>query len=422
MDPISIITAAILRGILLGLEKSLENVIYTGYLKLKELISERYSEVDLQSIEKDPRSGARLKILEEDLRNSGIENDQEVLNLANSLLETIKEFKTKKDELRNDMTSEEIFELIERNACREAIGDLVNTHMKEVMEIRRNYHIEDTDLLSTRISHIEEIPMAAKKNIGYFHNRINEVINSVAERIEEKKYNSPEKELNNMVLSYKDRISAGKLLNSDKNVHVSFQALRITVELFSELNQMIIEKIEESIIPHQQTNLILSNAILVYELTNFVISFLENFNLNGVDEIKSLHDVAKKKIRHFKIQQKELKSKASAPEIDLIIKNQILNDIEMRNKSIVVLEKEWKNYVQSILSLNNEIKVINKKIPTLELIRENAKTQIILIESVAMLQVLKQNISAIEGSILTLEKIELVTLSPNRVRRLLGIV
>ena len=422
MDPISIITAAILRGVLMGVEKSLENAIYSGYLRLKELINERYSNVDLNSIEKNPHSRARVKILEEDLRQSGIENDTEALQLANRLLETIEEFKTKKDEVREDMAPEEIIEIVERNACREAIGDLVNMHMTELMEVRSSYPIEDTDLLSSRITHINEIPQETKENIGLFHKRINEIIRTVALRIESKKYNASEEELKNMSLSYKDRESAGKLLNADKDIHISFQALRISVELFSELNQMIIEKIEESTRPHQQSNLILSNAILVYELTDFVISYLENFTLNGAEEINNLHEVAKKKIKSFKVQQKELEERANAPEIDPMIKNQTLKDIEMRGRSIGVLEKEWKNYVQSIVTLGNEIKIINKKIPTLELIRENAKTQIILIEAVAMLQVLKQNISAIESSILTLEKIELVTLSPNRVRRLLGII
>ena len=86
-----------------------------------------------------------------------------------------------------------------------------------------------------------------------------------------------------------------------------------------------------------------------------------------------------------------------------------------------MLEGEWASYVESIRSMNNDLGSIRDKIPTLEVIRENAKIQINLIQAVAMLQILRNNVGTLQATILTLENMRLVSLTPTRVRRLLGL-
>jgi hypothetical protein len=99
----------------------------------------------------------------------------------------------------------------------------------------------------------------------------------------------------------------------------------------------------------------------------------------------------------------------------------ILEDIHHRDGAIDELEKEWISYVGEIGKLHLTVNEIQAKVRTLELIRDNARLQIGVLQAVAMLRFLKQNSDALRGTIETLKGFRLAPLSPNRVRRLLGI-
>jgi cell division protein FtsB len=247
------------------------------------------------------------------------------------------------------------------------------------------------------------------------------IIEGVARRIEERKYQSAQDAIEGMRLAYADRLRAHELIEADKRIHISYQTLRTTVETFSELNQSVINKLERATDPRSETNLILGNAILIFEITDFLIGYLQRFNVDGVTDIQRLHEETKKKTEELRQQQRDLERLASAPSIDETVREQTLNDIRNRESSIGLLEREWAQYILSIQSLEEECGTLRGKIPTLELIRENARVQINLIQAVAMLQILKQNVGTIQATIVTLENMKLVTLSTWRVRRLLGV-
>ncbi|NJN92819.1 MAG: hypothetical protein HC875_01370 [Anaerolineales bacterium] len=425
MDPVSIIATALINGIMAGLERTTAQIVSDSYIKLKDLILRKYSTVrpSLEQLEKAPHSKARRDVIEEDLRHVGADQDEEVLALAQGLMRIVEYASV--DIPGNDFEQtrhpEELIEKAERQAGNQAISQVVDKHLAQVMGIRSQYPISNFDLLSANIVNVSQIPEKLRIETGRLQNKIRIIIEEVASRIEERKYRSSEQAIESMPLAYVDRIKARELVQADKQIHVSYQALKTTVEFFADLNQMIIDKIEKSPSAASETNLVLGNAILVYELTDFLIGFIEDFRVRGVEEILKLYQETQIKTKEFRHKEEALRRKAEAEEIDAAVREQTLGDIGNRERSIKLLEEEWEDYIKTIKSLQNEVGVVHKKLPTLELIRENAKTQIELIQAVAMLQILKQNIGALEGAILTLEKIKLITLSPTRVRRLLGI-
>ena len=317
---------------------------------------------------------------------------------------------------------DDFFEKADRTAANQAIYDILYTHINAIMDIQGKFPVNNTDLLRTRVTQNKDIPEKVRDDIGSLHDNVKSVIENIALRIEERKYKSAEQAIIDMKSGYVNQHRAIALVQADKKLHVSYQALRTTVEFFSSLNQMIIEKINKSQSSESETRMILGNAILIYELTDFVIGYIEGFSVEGVGEINQIYEETKKKNAEIRKQQQSLLHQVESNNIDTEVKNQTLDDIRLREKSLGVLEQEWLAYIDTIKVLEGELSVIQKKIPTLEVIRENAKIQIDLIQAVAMLQFLKQNVGTMEATILTLEKIKLVSLSPNRVRRLLGIV
>jgi hypothetical protein len=81
---------------------------------------------------------------------------------------------------------------------------------------------------------------------------------------------------------------------------------------------------------------------------------------------------------------------------------------------------EWDRYIADTKQFYNRVEDVQNKIPTLELIRENARIQLDVLELVAMLRFLRQNADAVRAAVETLQGFRLAPLTPTRVRRLLG--
>jgi hypothetical protein len=136
---------------------------------------------------------------------------------------------------------------------------------------------------------------------------------------------------------------------------------------------------------------VLGNAITVFELTEFVIRYVERFRLDGHDDIHRLHREAKVRLDAKRTEQQALARRASAPAIEADVREQILDVIRTRESAIGELEREWDKYLSEIDSMRSAISEVYAKVPTLEVIRDNARLQIDVMQEVAVLRFLRLN-------------------------------
>lgn len=160
---------------------------------------------------------------------------------------------------------------------------------------------------------------------------------------------------------------------------------------------------------------------MVFELTDFVISYIEEFAVRGVDQINGIYADIRKRIEDVRAQQQALERRSQDPAVESKVREQTLADIQHRRNAINEVEREWDKYVSEVRQLNGVLDEVRMKIPTLEVIRENAEVQISLLQLVSLLRFLKQNSEAIKGTIDALQGFQLAPLTSNRVRRLLNI-
>jgi hypothetical protein len=85
------------------------------------------------------------------------------------------------------------------------------------------------------------------------------------------------------------------------------------------------------------------------------------------------------------------------------------------------LASEWERYVEDMRQFRGRLNAVRERIPTLEVIRENARVQLDVLELVSMLRFLRQNTGAVQSAVETLQGFGLAPLTPSRVRRLLGL-
>jgi hypothetical protein len=318
----------------------------------------------------------------------------------------------------SNSTKTDLLDQINRQAASQAVGDIIDRHISNVIAINQHYPVNDPeDLLSDNIGRVRAIPANVASTVTQLHGQIRRIVQTVSEDIETRQYKSVEEAIAGMQLAYVDRQRAAQLVQADKRVHISARSLNLTVELFADLNKRILENLERT----SSTQLLLGNAILVYELTDYVIKYIDGFSVDGIGDILQLYEEAKAKIADLRGQQEDLERLAQSPQVEKAVRDQVLDNIKQREQSILYLEDAWRKYVDEITSGQGDLLKIRDQVPTLTLMRENAKVQINLIQVVAMLQLLKRNMDALSSTILRLRDIKLRSITPNTLSALFGI-
>lgn len=419
MDPITLIVSALINGLLAGVSSAAEDSVKAGYGSLKRALLAKFAspqhpalKIAIDQLERDPGSAKAVAAVEQELRNVGADQDPEVRLLASTLAGIL-------DDPMQHLANDPV-ELASRQAGLQAVGQVMERHMNTVMMARSAHSVDDTDLLTSRIASTR-VPQAVRDEIMSLHGDVRDIIEQIAARIESGKYRDAELAIQSMPLAHNERERARRLVEADQRVHVSYQTLRITVELFGGLNKTVLSNIERETSRQREANMMLGNAILIYELTDFVINYVEAFAVTGDADIASLHQETVAKISELRNQHDLLERQASAADVEPAVRAQTLDDIRNRRGAIDVLEQEWSSYVAEIEKVHEAVGEVRSKLATLELIRENARVQISVIQLVAMLKFLKQNSDAIQGTIEALKGFRLAPLTSNRVRRLLGV-
>jgi hypothetical protein len=252
----------------------------------------------------------------------------------------------------------------------------------------------------------------------------------VAERVEKHRVISYDDYTQRYDLNAYDRLRVQALVGSVQDINKSIQKIKFTVENFSRCNKIIIKELDECIArgDFQHSKMfVLGNMLLIYELANFLINFLENFKLDGFDDILQLSNKEVEKIGLAMQALQKLKLDAESPEIDASVKAQVMANLTDREKSLENFKEEWDKYTGGIQDVQSKVGNLQEKIPTLKLIRDNAQNQMDFFEIMKIFGVMmvaetvRQNLDTLEIVTLPLDEIELISLPPHKVHTLIGL-
>ena len=417
-DPVSLILTALVNGALARVESAAQDAVASGYTGLRQYLADRYGAGvadSVRTLEQHPASPEVQARVARELRVAGAEHDPRLTDLARNLTALIED----PVPAAAPQVPPDPVEGLRRATGLRAVGQALEDHVGKVMAIRSRYPLDDTALLSSDIGRQRDIPRQVRDEVLGLHERIRRIIEQIADRIEQGRYAEVQQAVAELPAGFAERQRAQELVDADKQVQVAYDALRLTVEFFSDLNQSVLAKIERQASPGQQTTMMFGNAVMIYELTDFVIGYISAFGLGT--EIDQLHAEAKQRVAHTRTQQRALEARVLSADIEPAVREQTLEDIRAREEAFDELESEWDAYLGEVRQLRSRVDEVRGKVPTLEIIRENARIQIMTLQLVAMLRFLKQNSESIRGAMDTLQGFRLAPLSSSRVRRLLGV-
>lgn len=130
----------------------------------------------------------------------------------------------------------------------------------------------------------------------------------------------------------------------------------------------------------------------------------------------------KSKISSLREEQQSLQKRAKGEGItDDRVRTQILQNVKNRLNAIEAVELEWNKYTGGISNIKTGVFATKKELPILKLVRDDARSQINILEVAAVMQIVKSNIEALNSAIVTIKGINLIPLTPDMVFRMLNI-
>jgi hypothetical protein len=386
-----------------------------AYRLLKNAIVAKYgwsAAASLDDLERNPKSAPVQDRVTRTLQSLGVDHDPELTKLAEQL--------TLRIEQGPQVDPVDPVDRTKWVAGFSAVRETLYQQLHKLEYVQHNFDVDDSDLLSSRISQSQNIPRQLSADLSTLHGRIRATIEQMARHIEDGKYADAEAVVQSLH-NFKDRDRAARLLQADKQMRVSYEALRCTVDVFSEFNQDVLKNIRNEQDPQRERQMLFGNAILIYELADFVIGYIEDFKPGGFDDLSALHDEACRRVESGREKEAELEASARRDTVRPQARDAALEDIKYRRDALDVFEKEWQQYVNEAKDFYNQAGEVRSNIPTLEVIRDNALRQIDVLMMASMLGFLRQNSETVRYTAEKLQTFRLAPLTSSRVRRLIGV-
>lgn len=175
----------------------------------------------------------------------------------------------------------------EKNLSREFFlqqgAQLIQGELEEqanlAVQLKQEVELRNVDLLSTSIIANKDVHKTVKGKIQEYSQNIQKILFATAHFIEKEKFATVDEAINNISLSKFDKHRLEGLVGAQKNLSFSYCTLSAVIEIFKIANKNILDEIAQSGFADtidkrlNKNTLYLKNAIIVYELTNFVVNY-----------------------------------------------------------------------------------------------------------------------------------------------------
>jgi hypothetical protein len=294
------------------------------------------------------------------------------------------------------------------------------------VQVQQDQELKNIDLLSESLIVNRNLPKNIKAKTQEYQTNLQRILLATASFIEKEKFKSVDDAISNINLGKIDKNKLTNLVNAQKKLSFSYGTLVAVIEIFKLANKLILSEIndfgatENSQRKLGKAALYLKNAIIVYELTSFIVDYLSDFNLQGIDDLKYIKDEIFKDIENNKKNDESLKLKAINKGSDSI-RESTLRDIEQRDGVRNRIKEKWESMLKTIDGQSTKVKEAKNYIGDLELVRENAKNRIDILNITATTLLVEDSLNRISELASTIQDWALPPLDERAACELLGL-
>lgn len=293
-------------------------------------------------------------------------------------------------------------------ACRDEYLETGASLIQQELDNQANFAIglqddeplQNIDILSDNLLANKSINQDIKQRIAECSGNIQKFILATAFNIENKKYEGVENSIKEKAFKKFQLDRMTSLFHAQKQLSGSFQTLSCTIDIFKIINNRILEDLKSlttnnGFSESEYTNLLLKNAILVYELTKFTVDYLEQFSLQGYEDLIVIRDSVFADLARMEQADKTLESQAMNSSAS--VKEATLVDIQNRREIRSKVKNKWDEMIKSVQDATSDAGRVKGFIADIKVIRDNAKGRIDIIQLVLVSQIVENTIKAIQG-------------------------
>ena len=281
----------------------------------------------------------------------------------------------------------------------ELIQEELNEQAKFTVELQQSVELKNVDLLSTSIIANKNLNQSVKERVKEYSQNIQKILFATAHFIEKEKFESVDQAINSISLSKFDKNRLLSLVNAQKNLSFSYSTLSAVIEIFKIANKNVLDEIEKVGFADttekrlNKTALYLKDAIIVYELTNFVVNYLSSFQLNGINDVKVIQQDVYRDIEKSRKDDDDLRKQVNRGSEKL--REMMLLEIEQRNAVRIKIKEKWEDMMKKIDGQSKTVGEAKTFIDDLKIIRDNSKNRIDILNITATTALVENSINMI---------------------------
>lgn len=301
----------------------------------------------------------------------------------------------------------------------------LDKHLGRVRDVRKGVSVKNSVLVSDELAkHIPAYRWYVRGKVKNLQAELQEILWEMASEHEKNRFEPLRKHFEEMNGVSKHQVDRGKaVLDNERQMFISYHSLFIACKACTEVNRKLLDRIASERTggnkEGKELELLLQNAIVVFETTSLIIGMIQQFQLQGLQEFKTLRDTVFRELADAESNSEMNVCTANNPEIPPSQREETIFRHRNLMESAMHVRIQWQRLEDQIMSIQQNVAALASRIPSLKLTRDNAKVQLDFLELVAVTQMMNQNIQAIEG-MADLE-LNLAPLSPYDVCRLIGL-
>lgn len=303
--------------------------------------------------------------------------------------------------------------------------DRVQSCVKKNMSSIQSTDSSGNAFLSFKIVQSDTIGRSFKENINRMRHEVQAAIFATSEYIQMQEFASLNEVLDSKVDSAKKQ-QISTFVNGHYRLHVSYQAMGIALQLFSLVNQELLERINQSRnrAGDEFDKLAVTNAVLVYEVADVIIAFLRAFELQGVKEIRDIHNQVTREIKRGRVENHAILDRIDHREkssglsfLNLALEREAVHE---RLNALEQLEKEWSGLIKKIDDVQKGAYKFADCVDDLEILKSNAAANLTILGLMEITRMVKTNIETIQG-VLRVDRLQITPITADDVRRFLRV-
>jgi hypothetical protein len=300
-----------------------------------------------------------------------------------------------------------------------SVRQILDDQLQRLMWIRNRYDIDDVGLLSSNISRASELPKDLRAEVRDLQRRLRHSIESTAWDIESRNYRGADNYIDSFqALARRER--ARSLVAADRALHVSFRTLHLSIDYFRFFNDLLLEQIEDTPPGKRQMFLMLTNAIIVYELTDYVINFVENFTPGGIKDLEDLHQAALRRAEQTRADVRRHVEMANSGSTSSSVRAAAAKEAEDTGRALDRLQEAWDRYMSAARQLYTGVDDVKAGLHDLTVVREGARIRIDVLEQASTLLILQESLRSVQETVAGIADFKLARLNAATIDQLLG--